>query len=88
MHDLLTRTLTEALYLALWVSLPVLGVAFTVALLVGLVQAFTQLSEPTLNAIPRALAVLLTLGASGLWMSHQLGAFTGKLLHALPELVR
>ena len=88
MHDLLTNTLTEALYLAMWVSLPAVGVAFVVALLLGLVQSFTQLSEPTLNAIPRALAVFFTLGVAGVWMGHQLSAFTGKLLHALPELVR
>jgi flagellar biosynthesis protein FliQ len=87
-HDLLTNTLTEGLHLALWVCLPALGVAFMVALLLGLVQAFTQLTEPSLNAIPRMLAVLLTLGASGLWMGHQLSGFTARLLSALPELVR
>jgi flagellar biosynthetic protein FliQ len=87
-HDQLTQTLTDALYLALWLALPSLGVAFVVALLLGLVQAVTQLAEPALNAIPRALAVLLALGLSGIWMGHQLSGFTGKLLHALPELVR
>lgn len=88
MHDLLTNTLTEGLYLALWVPLPVVGCAFVVALLLGLVQSFTQLTEPTLNAIPRALAVFLTLGLAGVWMGHELTAFTGKLLAALPDLVR
>ncbi len=88
MHELLTNTLTEALHLALWLSLPALGVAFVVSFLVGLVQAFTQLSEPALNAIPRALAVLFTLGIAGVWMGHELSVFTGKLLRALPELVR
>jgi flagellar biosynthetic protein FliQ len=87
-HDLLANTLTEALHLALWVAAPAVAVAFVVALLLGLVQAFTQLTEPALNAIPRTLAVLFTLGLAGLWMGQQLGAFTGKLLHALPQLVR
>jgi flagellar biosynthesis protein FliQ len=63
-------------------------VAFVVALLLGIVQSFTQLTEPTLNAIPRALAVFFTLGLAGIWMGHQLTAFTGKLLQSLPELVR
>ncbi len=88
MHDLLLQTLNEGLHLALWLALPALGVAFVVALLVGLVQAFSQLSEATLNAIPRTLAVLFTLGLSGAWMGRELGAFTEKLLRALPELVR
>ncbi|MFT3924686.1 MAG: flagellar biosynthetic protein FliQ [Myxococcales bacterium] len=87
MHDLLTRTLTDALYLSLWVSLPVLGVGFVVALLVGLGQAFSQLGDPALNAIPRSLAVFLTLGLAGTWMAQQLVSFTSRLLHDLPALV-
>jgi flagellar biosynthetic protein FliQ len=87
-HDLLTRTLTEGIYLALWVSVPVLAVSFLVSLLVGLGQSFTQLTEPALNNIPRALAVMFALALSGGWMAQQLGSFTGRLLSALPDLVR
>jgi len=86
-HDLLTQTLTDALMLALWLALPALGAGFAVALLVGLAQAFSQLSDPSLNAIPRSLAVFLSLGAAGTWMAQKLVAYTGGLLSELPRLV-
>jgi flagellar biosynthetic protein FliQ len=87
-HDLWVAALTEALYLALWLSLPTLGVGLAVALVVGLLQSMGQLAEPALNAIPRALAVGLTLAVAGAWMGTQLSAFAARLLHALPEYVR
>lgn len=88
MHDLLSTTLTEGLYLALRLSLPVLGVAFVVSAVVGLLQATTQLLEPTLSAVPRALCVGVTLALSGAWMGAELSGFASRLLQALPELVR
>jgi flagellar biosynthesis protein FliQ len=87
-HDLLADLLLEAMYLALWLSLPPLGVAMLVALAIGLVQSLTQLSEPALNAIPRALAVGVSLALTGGWIGGQLGAFTTRLFKLLPELVR
>lgn len=88
MHQLLTSTLTEALYLALALALPALGVGFLVALVISALQGFTQWTDPSLSAIPRSLAVLLSLTLSGAWMAGQLAAYAGKLLRALPELVR
>lgn len=79
--------LVDALYLALWVSLPVLCTAFVVSGLAGALQAFAKLNEPALNAIPRSLAVGLSLALSGAWMADELQAFAGRLLGALPSLV-
>ena len=78
----------DALYLALRLSLPVLAVAFVVAGVFGFLQSLTKLGEPALNAIPRALAVAVTLSLAGSWMAGQLVGFTRHLLRALPELVR
>jgi flagellar biosynthesis protein FliQ len=86
--DLGTSILHEALSLALWLSLPTLGAGLLVALVVSAMQAFTQLSEPALNAIPRALAVGLTLALAGSWMGGELLRFAGRLLRDLPQLVR
>jgi flagellar biosynthesis protein FliQ len=87
-HDLLLSTLTEALYLALWISLPALAVGLVVAVTVSLLQAFSQLAEPVINAIPRSLAVGLSLALAGSWMGGQLAAFAARIFQALPELVR
>jgi flagellar biosynthetic protein FliQ len=78
----------DALYLALRLSLPVLGAAFVVALALAFLQLLTQLREPALNAIPRLLGVALVLSLSaGVWAS-ELSGFAARLYRALPELVR
>jgi flagellar biosynthesis protein FliQ len=87
-HELLTSTLNEALYLAVSLALPAVAVGFLVALLIGALQGITQWTEPSLNAIPRSLAVLLSLVLTGAWMGSQLTSYAAKLLRALPELVR
>jgi flagellar biosynthesis protein FliQ len=80
--------LLDALYLAIWLSLPVLAVSYAVGALTGLLQSLTKLSEPALNAIPRALATLLVLSVCGGFMAGELARFTEKVLTSLPELVR
>jgi len=77
----------DALYLALRLSLPCLGVAFVVALLVGLLQMLTQLREPVLNAIPRLLSVGLVLALSFGALGAELVSFTARLYQDLPNLL-
>lgn len=77
----------DALYLALRLSLPCLGVAFVAAALVGLVQLLTQLREPVLNAIPRMLGVGLVLALSFSAFAGELLGFAGRLYRDLPTLV-
>ena len=78
----------DALYLALLMALPALLVAWMVSGGVAFLQSLTKQQEPALNAIPRALAVALTLAASASWLSVELTGFTQRVLKALPELVR
>lgn len=78
----------DALYLALRLSLPVLGVAFVVALLMGFVQTLTQLREPALNAIPRLVSVTLVVALSAGAFGDQLVRFADRLYRSLPELVQ
>ena len=77
----------DALYLALRLSLPCLGVAFVVALLVGLLQMLTQLREPVLNAIPRLLSVGLVLALSFGALGAELVSFAARLYQDLPNLL-
>jgi flagellar biosynthetic protein FliQ len=87
MNEALSQTLA-AFELALRLSLPLLGTAFAVGLLVALLQAVTRLAEPTLSALPRALVTLLVLASTGGWMAHELVVYSAQLFAALPELVR
>lgn len=65
----------QALILAAAVSLPVVGIAAIVGLLVAAVQAASQIQDPTLSHLPRMLAVIAGLVALGPWMGHQIAAF-------------
>ncbi|HEX6240475.1 MAG TPA: flagellar biosynthetic protein FliQ [Polyangiales bacterium] len=86
MNDLAAVAL-DAMYLALRLALPLLGVAFVVAAVVGVVQLVTQLREPVLSALPRLLGVGLVLALSFGAFSRELFGFTQRLYRALPELL-
>lgn len=87
MNEAHAQTLA-AFELVVRLSLPLLGAAFALGLLLSCLQALTRLAEPALNALPRALVTLLVLGGTGGWMGSELVAYAGRLFRALPELVR
>ena len=58
----------EAILLLLVISLPALGAALIVGLIVSILQAVTQVSDPTLSFVPKILAVLAALAVAGSWM--------------------
>ncbi len=62
----------QALWLVLIVSAPVVLVALGVGLLVGLLQAASQIQEFTLSFVPKILAVLLVLAVTIPWMGEHL----------------
>jgi type III secretion HrpO family protein len=70
----------QALVLAALVSLPVIGVAAVVGLLVAAVQAATQIQDPTLAHLPRVVAVTVTLAVLGPWIGSQIAAFAERVL--------
>jgi flagellar biosynthetic protein FliQ len=87
MNEAFAQTLA-ALELTLRLALPVVGAAFAVAAAIALLQALLRLTEPALNALPRALVTLLVLSAVAPWASGEVVTYTRQLFRALPELVR
>ena len=83
----LTRLTAETLYLVLLVSAPPLVVALAVGLVVGLLQAVTQVQEQTLSFVPKLVAVATVLVVGGGWMGGQLLRFTERLWLAIPEMM-
>lgn len=65
----------QALMLSLAIALPVVAVAAVVGLVMAVIQASTQVQDPTLAHLPRLLAVALALAVFGPWMGRQLAAF-------------
>jgi type III secretion HrpO family protein len=72
----------QALWLVLAVSLPILGVAAIVGLVVAAVQAASQIQDPTLAHLPRLLAVVAALALLGPWMGHEVAAFAAQMFSA------
>lgn len=65
----------EAVVLALQLSAPPLGAALAVGLLTGILQAATQVQEPSLGVVPRLAAVLVAVAIAGPWIGARLVRF-------------
>ena len=76
----------EALWIAVLVSAPLLGVALTVGLAIGIVQAATSINEMTLSFIPKLLALALTIVLVGSWQLVTLVDFTRSMFQRIPAL--
>jgi flagellar biosynthesis protein FliQ len=74
----------EAMWVTLQISLPVLGVSLVAGLLVSIVQAVTQLQEPTLTFIPKILATVVVIVVAGPWMLNTMLGFTIDLWSGIP----
>ena len=79
---------TEALALVLVLSLPVVGAALGVGLVVGILSTATQVQEQSLTYAPKLVAITLVLALTGTWMLGQIVGFTDGLWQAIPDLVR
>ena len=77
----------EALWVAVMVASPLLGVALGVGLIVGIFQAATSIQEMTLSFIPKLLALVVTLFVIGPWMLRILTTFAERLFMDIPGLV-
>ena len=77
----------QALWVMFLVSLPLLGVALVVGLLVSLLQAATQLNEMTLSFVPKILAIGVAMVLAGPWMLHVMMDYTIRLLQSIPQLL-
>jgi flagellar biosynthesis protein FliQ len=65
----------DALRVAATVGGPVLGVLLLVGLVVGVLQAATQINDPAVGFVPRALAAAAACWLLGSWMVERLAAF-------------
>jgi flagellar biosynthetic protein FliQ len=81
--DLARHTLLVTCMLAA----PLLLVALVAGLVIGMLQAATQIHEATLSFIPKLLLLVLTLFAAGPWMLRTLIDFTHDLYSSIPALV-
>ena len=69
------------------IAAPMLLIALVAGLVIGMLQAATQINEATLSFIPKLLLLVLTLFAAGPWMLRMLVDFTRELYAGIPGMI-
>jgi flagellar biosynthesis protein FliQ len=82
--DLVLRAVREGLILVLLVSAPPLLASLIVGFVVSVVQAATQIQDPTIAFVPKLVAVVLLLVVSGPLLGAQVVRFAQALLLTIP----
>ncbi len=78
----------DAMWTALKIGAPMLGVSLVVGLIISTVQAVTQINEATLSFVPKVLAMMLVLGLCGPWMLDTLVGYATAIFTSLPSFAR
>lgn len=78
---------SEALYLILLLSAPMLMSALLVGLVISILQATTQVQEQTLSFVPKIVVTFLSLILCSTWIGGMLGAFAVRIFNYIPNLV-
>ena len=82
-----TNLVQQALQVTILVSAPLLLAALVTGVLIGVLQAATQINEMTLSFIPKLLALFVALIATGPWMLQLLTGYTRMLFQNIPAML-
>jgi len=77
----------KTLLVTTMVAAPLLLIAPITGLVIGMLQAATQINESTLSFIPKLLMLVLTLFVAGPWILRVLIDFTRDLYAAIPTVI-
>ena len=78
----------ESLTVTTLLAAPLLLVTLVTGVLVGILQAATQINEMTLSFIPKLLGMTAALALAGPWMLKILVSYTRELFESIPNLIR
>lgn len=74
----------QAIYLAMLLGAPVLLVGMVVALVIGLLQAVTQVQDQTVSFVPKVVAMVLAVSLTLPWLLMQLLQYSTGLIQEIP----
>ena len=77
----------QALWVTMLIASPMLISALAVGLLIGMIQAATQINEMTLSFIPKLLVLVISLVVAGPWMLSVIVNYTRQLMEQIPSLI-
>lgn len=83
----LVEIAVATLMMAAKVAAPTLLTALAVGFLISVFQSATQIQEPTLSFVPKAVAVAIAMVLCGNWMLAEMVSFTHQLFDMLPRLL-
>ena len=77
----------EAIITALMIGSPVLLVGVVIGLLIGLVQAVTQIQDQTLSFVPKIIAMIGALAICLPWLLERMMEYSQDLITNIPSVV-
>lgn len=83
-----TELLVKAFIIAAKVSGPILLVTLLVGLVIGVLQAATQVNEASISFVSKMLFVMVTLMILGPWTLRQLVDYTTRSISSIADIVR
>ena len=84
-QDVVVSLATQAMSLALKLSLPLLGVGLLVGVVISIIQAVTQIQEQTLNLVPKIVLMSLTMLIVLPWAIQRVVEYSTTLFHDIPS---
>jgi flagellar biosynthesis protein FliQ len=86
--DGVTELFVKALIIAAKVAGPVLFVTLLVGLIIGVLQAATQVNEASISFVAKLICVMATVMLLGSWSLRQLVDYTARSIASIAEIVR
>ena len=77
----------RALIVTSMISAPLLLAALVAGVVIGMLQAATQINEMTLSFIPKLLVLVATIFVTGHWMLQTLIDYTRALFDSIPSVI-
>lgn len=78
----------EALMAALWISAPLLIVAFALSVVVNLIQIATSMQDPVFSTVPRLAACFVGFLLLAPWMLHRAAVYATAIFGDLARYAR
>ncbi|MGO4220290.1 flagellar biosynthetic protein FliQ [Lysobacter sp. TAF61] len=79
--------IARGLQMAMLLGAPPLLAVLTIGVVVGVLQAATQINEPTIAFVVKAITLIATLALTGHFLLGRMVAFTIDLFHRIPQLI-
>lgn len=78
--DAVLEIVQRAVWVCVETAVPLLGLGISVGLIMGLIQAATQINEPGLTFVPKLGALVAGLFMFGSWMLERMMVFSKEML--------